>query len=189
MEDRMTTLPLERGHALTAEDDLALRRQEFLGIYHQTWSDVFRYAFVLLRHREDAEDVASEAYRRALEAWDSGRGPGGEPLPWLFLITRRIVIDRHRRKRLIGWLPLDGSPEPTDRDQEAAFRRSELWIWFEQLCRVLPDNQREALFLRFQFDLSDSAAAKVMGTSPANVRTLVSRGLATLKARPEVMQR
>jgi RNA polymerase sigma-70 factor, ECF subfamily len=185
----MTTLPLERGNVLTEDDDLALRRREFLGIYHQTWADVFRYAFVLLRHREDAEDVASEAFRRALEAWDSGRGPEGEPLPWLFLITRRIVIDRHRRKRLIGWLPLDGSPEPADRDQEAAFRRSELWIWFEQLCRVLPDNQREALFLRFQFDLSDSAAARVMGTSPANVRTLVSRGLATLKARPEVMQR
>jgi RNA polymerase sigma-70 factor (ECF subfamily) len=189
MEDRMTTLPLERGHVLTADDDLALRRREFLGIYHQTWSDVFRYAFVLLRHREDAEDVASEAYRRALESWDSGRGPDGEPLPWLFLITRRIVIDRHRRRRLIGWLPLERVSEPEDHSEEAAFRRSEVWIWFEQLCRVLPDQQREALFLRFQFDLSDAEAGKVMATSAGNVRTLVSRGLAALRQRPEVMDR
>ena len=185
----MTILPLQRESALITDDELRLDRREFQRIYHHTWADVFRYAFVMLGHREDAEDVASEAFRRALESWDVGRGPEGEPLPWLLLTTRRIVIDRHRRKRLIGWLPLEHAAEPEDRDEEAAFRRSELWIWFEQLCRVLPEQQREALFLRFQFDLSDAEAGKVMGTSPGNVRTLVSRGLATLRQRPEVMDR
>lgn len=185
----MTILPLQRESALITDDELMLDRREFQSIYHHTWADVFRYAFVLLGHREDAEDVASEAFRRALESWAGGRGPEGEPLPWLFLITRRIVIDRHRRKRLIGWLPLEHASEPEDGAEEAAFRRSELWIWFEQLCGVLPAQQREALFLRFQFDLSDAAAGKVMGTSPGNVRTLVSRGLATLRQRTEVMDR
>src|SRR5664280_848583 len=98
----------------------------------------------MLRHREDAEDVAAEAFRRALESWDSGRGPQGDALPWLFLIARRIVIDRYRRGRLIGWLPLERAPEAADGAEEAAFRRSEVWIWFDQLCRVLPEQQREA---------------------------------------------
>jgi RNA polymerase sigma-70 factor (ECF subfamily) len=185
----MTIRALRRDRELTTDGQARVERIEFLRIYHQTWADVFRFAFVLLRHREDAEDVAAETYRRALESWDDGRGPAGEPLPWLFLITRRIVIDRHRRKRLIGWLPLERAPEPVDRGEEAAFRRSELWIWFEELCRILPDQQREALFLRFQFDLSDAATAKVMATSVGNVRTLVSRGLATLRHHPEVMGR
>ena len=183
------TILMRRGLDLITDDETALERSEFQSIYHRTWPDVFRYAFVLLRHREDAEDVASEAYRRALESWDAGRGPEGEPLPWLFLITRRIVIDRHRRTRLIGWLPLEHAPEPEDRAEEAAFRRSEVWIWFEQMCRLLPEQQREALFLRFQFDLSDAETSRVMGTSAGNVRTLVSRGLATLRQRPEVMER
>jgi RNA polymerase sigma-70 factor (ECF subfamily) len=184
----MTTVQVQRGFDLATDGELALDRNEFQRMYHRSWPDVFRYAFVLLRHREDAEDVASEAFRRALESWDSGRGPEGEPLAWLFLITRRIVIDRHRRRRLIGWLPLEHAPEFEDRAEEAAFRRSEVWIWFEQLCRVLPDRQREALFLRFQFDLSDADASTVMGISAGNVRTLVSRGLATLRQRPEVME-
>lgn len=183
----MTILRLQRERALATDDELTLDRCEFQSMYRRTWADLFRYAFVLLGHREDAEDVASEAFRRALESWDGGRRPEGEALPWLFLITRRIVIDRHRRKRLIGWLPLEHAAEPADQDEEAAFRRSELWIWFEQLCRALPEAQREALFLRFQFDLSDAEAGKIMGTSPGNVRTLVSRGLATLRGRPEVM--
>jgi RNA polymerase sigma factor (sigma-70 family) len=162
---------------------------EFEGVYRATWPDVFRYAWLLLRQRQDAEDVAAEAYRRALEAWDAGRGPRGDALPWLFLIVRRIVIDRRRRHRLVGWLPLGSVPETADLADEEAFRRSEVWLWFDQLCRALPERQREALLLRFQFDLSDAAAAKVMGTSIGNVRTRVSRALATLRQRPEVMDR
>jgi DNA-directed RNA polymerase specialized sigma24 family protein len=53
----------------------------------------------------------------------------------------------------------------------------------------LPEAQREALILRGQFDLSDAEAAIVMGTSVGNVRTRVSRGLATLRQKPEVMER
>ena len=183
----MTALHLSGERDLVIDEERAAERLEFERIYYRTWPEVFRYALMLLRHREDAEDVAAEAYRRALESWDSGRGPQGDALPWLFLITRRIAIDRVRRRRLIGWLPLERAPEPADTAEEAAFRRSEVWIWFEQLCRALPPGQREALLLRFQFDLDDADAAKVMSTSAANVRTRVSRGLATLRQRPEVM--
>jgi RNA polymerase sigma factor (sigma-70 family) len=162
---------------------------EFQRIYRQVWPDVYRYALLLSRHRQDAEDIAADAFRRALEAWSEARGPRGEVTPWLFVIVRRIVIDRHRRSRLFRWLPLEGAPERGDPGEEAAFRSSEVWIWFEQLCRILPPAQREALILRFQFDLSDVEASKVMGTSVGTVRTLVSRGVATLRVRAEGMER
>jgi RNA polymerase sigma-70 factor (ECF subfamily) len=178
-----------KGRGAVAEITGAESHLEFEGVYRATWPDVFRYAWFLLRQRQDAEDVAAEAYRRALEAWTAGRGPRGEPLPWLFLIVRRIVIDRRRRHRLVGWLPLASVPEPADLADEEAFRCSEVWLWFDQLCQALPEQQREALLLRFQFDLSDAAAAKVIGTSVGNVRTRVSRGLATLRQKPEVMDR
>jgi RNA polymerase sigma factor (sigma-70 family) len=183
----MTTLHLLGVRDLVIDEKRAVERREFERIYYRTWPDVFRYALTLLRHRQDAEDVAAEAFGRALESWDSGRGPQGDALPWIFLITRRIAIDRFRRRRLIGWIPLERTPEPADTAEDAALVRSEVWIWFEQLCRVLPAHQREALLLRFQFDLCDEDAAKVMGTSAANVRTMVSRGLATLRQRPEVL--
>jgi RNA polymerase sigma-70 factor (ECF subfamily) len=165
----------------------AIDRGEFEQVYLQAWPDVFRYALLLCRHRQEAEDIAADTFRRAFESWVGGRGPSGDVMPWLFVIARRIVIDRHRRSRLIGWLPLEHAAEPSDAGDEAAFQNSEVWIWFEQLCRVLPAKQREALILRFQFDFSDSEASKVMGTSVGNARTLVSRGLATLRLRAEVM--
>jgi RNA polymerase sigma-70 factor, ECF subfamily len=184
------TIPQLLGErSLVVDEVRAVERVDFRRIYVDAWPDVFRYAWILTRHREDAEDVASEGFRRALESWNDGRGPQGEVLPWLLLITRRVAIDRIRRRRLIGWLPLERAPEPADSAEEQAFRRSEVWIWFDQLCRAIPAHQREALLLRFQFDLSDAEAAAVMGTSAANIRTKISRGLATLRVRAEGMER
>ena len=180
-------MQLLRVESLVLDRETEFDQAELQRTYYQAWPDVFRYAWLLLRHREDAEDVAAEAFRRALEACNDGRGPRGDVLPWLFVITRRIVIDRRRRHRLIGWLPLTSVSEPSDPDE--AMRRSEVWIWFEQLCRVLPEAQREALILRYQFDLSDAQAASVMGISVGSVRTRVSRGLAALRQEPEVMER
>ena len=185
----MTVPRLLGERKLVVDEEWAVERVDFRRLYCETWPDVFRYAWVLIRHREDAEDVASEAFRRAFESWSAGHGPQGDVKPWLFLITRRVAIDRLRRKRLIDWLPLEHARSPEASADEAAFRRSEVWIWFEQLCRALPANQREALLLRFQFDLSDTEAGKIMGTSAANVRTRVSRGLAALRARAEGMER
>jgi RNA polymerase sigma-70 factor (ECF subfamily) len=174
---------------LVVDEGWAVEQVDFRRVYTEIWPEVFRYAWVLVRHREDAEDVASEAFRRAFESWNSGHGPQGDVKPWLFLITRRVAIDRLRRRRLIRWLPLERAPEPETSADEAAFLRSEVWIWFDQLCRAIPANQREALLLRFQFDLSDADAAKVIGTSAANVRTRISRGLATLRVRAGGMER
>jgi len=177
-------------NALRAQTSTELEGLEaFERLYDRTWGDVYRYAWIVARNHHDAEDIAAEAFRRALEAWSAGRGPRGEVLPWLLVITRRVAIDRHRRSRFFGWLPLEAAPEPMDDPESSAMARSEVWVWFDQLSAVLPPAQREALLLRFAFDLSDGDGAAVMGTSPGNVRTLVSRGLATLRRRPEVMER
>lgn len=174
---------------LVDDEEWAVERVDFRRVYGEAWPDVFRYAWVLVRHREDAEDVASEAFRRAFESWNAGHGPQGDVKPWLFLITRRVAIDRLRRKLLIRWLPLERAPERAVSADEAAFQRTEVWIWFDQLCRAIPANQREALILRFQFDMSDAEVGRITGTSPANVRTRVSRGLAALRVRAGGLER
>jgi DNA-directed RNA polymerase specialized sigma24 family protein len=46
--------------------------------------------------------VTGETFHRAYAAWGGGRGPSGQPLPWLLLITRRLVIDKARRRKLIS---------------------------------------------------------------------------------------
>jgi RNA polymerase sigma factor (sigma-70 family) len=162
----------------------------FEEIYVVTWPRLCRYAWALVRHQEDAEDVAAEAVRRAYAAWREGRGPAGDPTPWLFLIARRIVIDRSKR-RVHPWLPLSASAAASAAGASAAdpIDRVEAAVWFGQLRACLSARQYEAIVLRYVFDLDDSQIGQVMGLSAAGVRTNVSRGVAALRKRPEVFER
>ena len=158
----------------------------FEDLYVAAWPRLCRYAWVLVRHHEDAEDVAAEAVRRAYGAWQAGRGPVGDPLPWLFLIARRIVIDRNKRP-VLSWLSLSRAHDPPVSSD--SFGRLEAAVWFDQLRECLSPRQHEAIVLRFLFDLRDDQIGRIMGLSPAGVRTNVSRGVAVLRKRPEVLDR
>jgi RNA polymerase sigma factor (sigma-70 family) len=162
----------------------------FEEIYLANWPRLCRYAWVLVRHHEDAEDVAAEAVRRAYSAWQEGRGPAGDPTPWLFLIARRIVIDRSKR-RIPRWLSLSGPGAVSTGDAPAAdtIDLIEATVWFDQLRDCMTARQHEAIVLRYLFDLSDDQIGHVMGLSAAGVRTNVSRGVAALRKRPEVFDR
>ncbi|HEY5486525.1 MAG TPA: sigma-70 family RNA polymerase sigma factor [Candidatus Limnocylindrales bacterium] len=159
--------------------------REFEMLYAAAWSPVYRYSLTLVRDLDDAADVAAETFRRAFVAWRAGKGAVAEPLPWLFLTARRIVVDRERRNRLVRWLPLTNAAADA---ADNPLSRTELWLWFRQLCEALPDRQREALVLRYGFDMSDEDIGRLIGVSPAGVHTLVSRALSRLRAQPEIFE-
>src|SRR5450759_1269682 len=50
-------------------------QREFEEMYVAAWPRLCRYTWVLIRHHEDAEDIAAETVRRAYGAWQAGRGP------------------------------------------------------------------------------------------------------------------
>jgi RNA polymerase sigma factor (sigma-70 family) len=149
---------------------------------------VFRYALLMLRRVEDAEDVSAEAFHRAYAAWRSGHGPAGQALPWLLLITRRIVIDRVRRRRLLSWLPLGSLHPAHEPSADAGTDRTEFWLWFDRFARELSPRQREVLILRYQRDLDDGQIGEILGISASAVRSLVARACGALRRNPEIWQ-
>ena len=56
------------------------------------------YAWLLVSHHEDADDVALKAVRQGHGAWPTGRGFGGDPISRLLLIARGIVIEGGGRR-------------------------------------------------------------------------------------------
>jgi RNA polymerase sigma factor (sigma-70 family) len=53
-------------------------------------------------------------------------------------------------------------------------------VW--QLLGTLPAKQRAALVLRYFDDLPEAEVADALGCRPASVRSLVSRGIATMRS-------
>jgi len=178
---------------------LDARATSFEAVYTAHYRDVFRHVIFATRGRDDVEEIVAETFARAFAAWRSGQGPAGRPLPWLLVIARRIVTDRWRRGRLIGWLPLPDGMRPTRVDWDGrratelepespddATGVAEFWLWLDALSRALPGRQRDVIFLRYQHDLSDEDIGEILGLSASGVRTLVSRALSRIRTHPEL---
>jgi RNA polymerase sigma factor (sigma-70 family) len=76
----------------------------------------------------------------------------------------------------------------TDAAHSACFDEAESNLWLDQITRLLPARQREALFLRYLGDLDDAAVGAVLGIGPSAVRSLVSRAMAHLREHEELWQ-
>ena len=187
VEQHATAIEAERLGSAGRE---AVPADTFEAIYTAHYRDVFRYVLFSIRRSDDAEDVVSETFDRAFVAWRSGRGAADRPLPWLIVIARRIIVDRWRRARLLRWLPFvatrPGQTAIDPADPDDPMGRADFWLWLDRLAAVLPDRQREVIFLRYQRDLTDDDIGEILGLSASGVRSLVSRALATLRRHPEL---
>jgi RNA polymerase sigma-70 factor (ECF subfamily) len=159
----------------------------FESIYRRHEQDVIRYVALLLRDLDDAEDIASDVFERAFRAWREGRGPAGNPLPWLLTIARRLAFNRLRRRRILSWHLLPDLQRWTSEPRTSTdAARSEFWLWLEALAAALPERQREVVFLRYRRQLSDEEIGEVMGLTASGVRSLAARAVANLRAHPEL---
>jgi RNA polymerase sigma-70 factor (ECF subfamily) len=86
------------GTLVTADEELA---REFESRLADSSKLAFRVAFSVLRHREDAEDVAQDAFAKAYRSFNQLRDRT-RFRAWLVRMTWRLALDRQRaiRRRL-----------------------------------------------------------------------------------------
>jgi len=100
----------------------------------------FRVAYSVLRHREDAEDVAQEAFARAYRGFRALRDRE-RFRAWLVRTTWRLAIDRIRanRRRAAHEQAVDRPPDASaPSDVDAREREAHLWAAID----ALPEAQR-----------------------------------------------
>src|SRR4030095_4344807 len=90
---------------VTVDEDLA---REFEARLVDSSRLAFRVAFSVLRQREDAEDVAQEAFAKAYRSFRQLRDRR-RFRAWLVRMTWRMALDRQRanRRRLARELPVE----------------------------------------------------------------------------------
>jgi RNA polymerase sigma-70 factor (ECF subfamily) len=127
---------------VTAENVL---EREFGERLRESSSLAFRVAYGVLRHREDAEDVAQEAFVRAHRSIAQLRDRE-RFRAWLVRMTWRLAIDRLRgeRRRVAREMTVEPRPEANAEQIAAAGERSRrLWAAIDEL----PDKLRIAIVL------------------------------------------
>src|SRR5215510_14616487 len=92
MHERVDRLPAT---LVTPDEDL---EREFEARLVESSTLAFRVAFGVLRHREDAEDVAQDAFAKAYRSFRQLRDRA-RFRAWLVRMTWRMALDRHRANR------------------------------------------------------------------------------------------
>lgn len=169
-----------------ADDRLAVEARSnieaFAPLYELHVERVFRYLRARGCDENDAAELTSLTFERALRHIDKYRPGGPGFAPWLLRIARNAWIDVGRRRRDRP-LDLDQAASLTDPGQspEEAAIAAEERRWIQGLVARLPDTQRDALALRFAGGLSSREIAAVIGKSEAATKKLLTRSLAALK--------
>lgn len=143
---------------------------------------LLRYATVLCYDPHLAKDIVQEVLLRAQQRW-----PHIATLDNPAAYVKRMVTNEFlswRRRKATGEVVtssviLDDLGEPT---ADPAHGHAERLAMTAQLAR-LPRRQRVALVLRYYEGCDDADIADVLGCRPGTVRSLLSRGLTTLRIR------
>lgn len=170
----MTALPTHAAvaapHAAARAADGGLDKAEFVAAVGPHYPALVRRLVLVLGNLQDAEDVAQDAYLRALEG---SRGfDGADPRAWLYTIGLRLAFNhlRSRRRRLAAIARLIPRPweDGVDPDLVAALGR-------------LEPRARAALILNAVDGYTQAEIGRLLDVPEGTVASWISRGRAHLR--------
>jgi RNA polymerase sigma-70 factor, ECF subfamily len=156
-----------------AQLDLSAQGREdtFATAVAEHYPGLVRRLTAVLGDREEAQDVAQEAYLRAYRAWD--RFDGTDPRAYLHTIGLRLAFNE--RQRRIRWSRLFGRGEATP-----------AWVHEEDgslhdALRGLRAEHRAALLLNVVDGYTQAEVAVMLEVAPGTVASWLARSKAQLR--------
>ena len=141
---------------------------------------VYNLAYRMLGNSGEAEEAAQEAFIRAYTRLDS-YDPAHKFSTWLLSITSNYCIDQIRKRRAV-LLSIDEPlpPHPAlhsdnNKGPEAAYVAQEREELVQNLLSELPEEYRQAVVLRYWYDMAYEEIAEVQKTTVSAVKSRLFR--------------
>ncbi len=156
--------------------------QEFQAFYQEHIGLIYRFVFSKVGNREEAEDLTSQIFMKAVRGMDTERGTLSMQ-KWLFQVARTTIADYWRTYYRIASSSLDelldaGWEGPALAEPVATNGASmQPGEQVRRILQALPEHYREVLTCRFLLNLSIRETADRMGLTEANVKVLQFRAL------------
>ncbi|AKC85480.1 RNA polymerase sigma factor [Pseudoxanthomonas suwonensis] len=158
----------------------------FETLYARHRGPLFRFLLGQLRDRPLAEEVYQDVWQRVITAREGWR-PEAAFSTWLYRIAHNRLNDHWRAQRHRPPAPADADrrtaalADPDDPERVAS--REEGQRRLQQALDELPEDQREAVLLRLQQELSLEEIGRITGVGRETVKSRLRYALDKLRAR------
>ena len=164
-----------------ARGDLAA----FDALYAAHRGPLYRFLLRSVRDRALADELFQDTWSRVIAARARYR-PQARFRTWLLQIAHHLVVDGHRRKRPLAAgaeaeIALAGHPAPEREQPEHALSDFEQRRRLQHAIERLPDEQRHAVLLRLENELSLEEIAEVTGVGRETVKSRLRYAMAKLR--------
>jgi RNA polymerase sigma-70 factor (ECF subfamily) len=154
--------------------------KEFSTLYQENLSLIYRYVYSKVGNREEAEDLTSQIFLKAVRGINTERGALSVQ-KWLFAVARTTIADYWRTHYRIATSSLEALLEagwegPVEEGETTAIHTGPVER-VQRLLLALPEHYREVLTCRFLLNLTIRETAAQLGLSEANVKVLQFRAL------------
>ena len=155
----------------------------FTALYEEHMAYVFRYINYRIGNRNEAEDLTSVVFEKALEAFHRYDRHKAAPQTWLLAIARNTVTDHLRKSSKRKTMPLDNAVgvESLDPSPPEETERREEYLRLQLCLAALPRREQEIISLKFGGELNNRQISSVVGLSENNVGTILFRAICKLR--------
>jgi RNA polymerase sigma-70 factor (ECF subfamily) len=167
----------------------------FSTLHRRYYRKLYRFVYLRTNNAEDAADITSETFCRALQRLNNYEFRRSDSLyPWLHQIASNLVIDQSRARPAGGVLSLDAQlsedlesflnclPDESPSAQEV-LEQKEIHAAVREAVEGLPADQARAVVFRFFADLSIRDIAREMDRSEGAIKSLLHRALQGIRDR------
>ena len=136
-------------------------------------SKLFSYIMFVVRDHEKANDVFQETFIKVITKLQEGKYvPSGKFAAWLMRIAHNIIIDSYRTEKAEQIIDTNEDNDLTilgskflDANIEDIFINEQVFCDVKKMMNMLPDNQREVIFMRFFQQMSFKEIAETTNVS------------------------
>jgi len=168
------------------------KKEAFSEIYDFYVVRIFRFIYLKTSSKETAEDLASEVFLRYWKRIKNGmrdknlsKSIADDKIgPFLYKISRNLIIDFYRRKEILT-VEIDDNIKDKIKDQNKDIlaeinAKQEVEEMMKTLAKI-KDEYREIIILRYIEELSMSEIAEITGKNSGSIRVLLHRAIKALK--------
>lgn len=177
-EPRQVEIELETIRLAQTGDETALTQ-----IYDVYTQSVYRYHYSRVGNPADAEDLTSQTFMGVIEALPRYQHRG-RFTAWMFQIARNKAMDHFRRNHAMSEVT-EAVMDTAQADALEAIYRHESHDRLRSVVRMLDEDERELLRLRFTAELSFVQIGQLLGRSEDAVRKSIRRLLDRLAVQME----